>query len=305
MSDQYIERRKARSEFVEIRGLNYHLHIWGKASMVTPDRPALIMMHGWMDVGASFQFMIDALHADRYVIAPDWRGFGLTESPHTDSYWFPDYLADLDALGDLISPQQPFDLVGHSMGGNVAMMYAGVRAQRVRKLVNLEGFGMSPTQAQDAPKRLTEWLNQLKQPARFRDYDSLEAVAKRMRDNNPRLPADRARWLAGHWARATPDGRWVLNSDPVHKRTNPILARREEALAIWSQITAQVLWVEGSDDALSRFWRGTYTREDFESRMAVVPHVERLVVDNAGHMMHHDEPQILAQHMESFLARPI
>lgn len=305
MSEQYIERRKARSEFIEIRGLNYHLHIWGKATMVTPTRPALILMHGWMDVGASFQFIVDALESDRYVIAPDWRGFGLTESPPTDSYWFPDYLADLDALADILSPQQAFDLVGHSMGGNIAMMYAGVRPQRVRKMINLEGFGMSPTQPEDAPRRLAEWLNQLKQPARFRDYDGIDAVAKRMRENNPRLQIERARWLAAHWARATPEGRWVLNSDPVHKRTNPVLARREEAIAIWSKITARVLWVEGSDDALSRFWRGTYTREDFESRMSVVPHVERLVVQDAGHMMHHDEPETLAQHLERFLDQPL
>jgi pimeloyl-ACP methyl ester carboxylesterase len=303
MPEKYIERRKARSEFAEIRGLNYHLHVWGRSSLVTPTRPALIMLHGWMDVGASFQFIVDAMEQDRYIVAPDWRGFGLTESPRTDSYWFADYLGDLDALGDLISPQQPFDLVGHSMGGNVAMMYAGVRPQRVRRMVNLEGFGMSPTQPEDAPKRLTEWLDQLKQPARFRDYDSIDAVAKRMRDNNPRLPPERAYWLAGHWARATPQGRWVLNADAVHRRTNPILARREEAVAIWSRITAPMLWVEGSDDALSRFWRGTYPREDFEARMAVVPQVERLVIENAGHMMHHDEPLILAQHMERFLDR--
>jgi pimeloyl-ACP methyl ester carboxylesterase len=102
------------------------------------------MVHGWMDVGASYQFVVDALTTDRWVVAPDWRGFGLTPSGGADSFWFPDYLADLDALLDLLSPDAPVDLVGHSMGGNVAMMYAGIRPERIRTLVNLEGFGLPP-----------------------------------------------------------------------------------------------------------------------------------------------------------------
>ena len=59
------------------------------------------------------------------MLAPDWRGFGRSAAPGVDSYWFPDYVADLDALLDRISPDAPVDLVGHSMGGNVVMSYAG------------------------------------------------------------------------------------------------------------------------------------------------------------------------------------
>ena len=78
-----------------VRGLRYHILEWGDQRMVTPDRPALVMAHGWMDVGASFQFVVDELPSDRYAIALDWRGFGLTESPPAaDCYWFPDYLGD-------------------------------------------------------------------------------------------------------------------------------------------------------------------------------------------------------------------
>ncbi len=87
------------------------------------------MVHGWMDVSASFQFVVDAFAEDRHIVAPDWRGYGLTDWPRTDGYWFADYLADLDAVIDHIAPDQPVDLLGHSMGGNVAMMYSG-RAAR-------------------------------------------------------------------------------------------------------------------------------------------------------------------------------
>lgn len=97
------------------------------------------MVHGWMDVGASFQFVVDELAAaegfEREVVAPDWRGFGLTQWPQGDSYWFPDYAADLDAIVDLVAPDGGrVDLLGHSMGGNVVMSYAGVRSARVRRV---------------------------------------------------------------------------------------------------------------------------------------------------------------------------
>ena len=106
MSNRYTPRRPGRSQFVSLRGLQYHLHTWGDAALATPERPPLVLLHGWMDVGASFQFVVDALAAadgfERWVIAPDWRGFGLTAAPASDTYWFPDYLGDLDALLDAV-----------------------------------------------------------------------------------------------------------------------------------------------------------------------------------------------------------
>jgi pimeloyl-ACP methyl ester carboxylesterase len=131
----YPVKRPSHSEFVPIRGLQYHVRVWGTPQ---PGVAPLVMVHGWMDVGASFQFVVDALQTDRYVIAPDWRGYGLTTGSATDNYWFPDYMADLDFLLDHYAGDQPVDLLGHSMGGNVVMVYAGVRPQRIRHLINLE-----------------------------------------------------------------------------------------------------------------------------------------------------------------------
>ena len=85
-------QKQSRSEFVPIRQLNYHVRQWG-----TPDQntPPLVMVHGWMDVSASFQFVVDAMTQDRWIIAPDWRGFGLSDATGADGYWFPDYLDQL------------------------------------------------------------------------------------------------------------------------------------------------------------------------------------------------------------------
>ncbi|MCM5679447.1 alpha/beta hydrolase [Schlegelella sp. S2-27] len=297
----YTEHRARSSLSLPVRGLRYHVHRWGHPSVATPERPTLVMLHGWMDVGASFQFVVDAFAAERYVIAPDWRGFGLTETPNTDTYWFPDYLADLDALLDQLVPGQPIDLLGHSMGGNVAMLYAGVRPERVRRLVNLEGFGLPDSRPSQAPKRYGQWLDDLKTAQQLRSYDSLDAVAERLRKNNPLLRADRAAWLAAHWSRQDEHGRWVILGDPAHKRANPVLYRKEEVLACWERITAPVLWVEGDRTDVTKWWGDRYPRADFEARLAVVPKLERHVLSPAGHMLHHDQPEALAERIEAFL----
>jgi len=307
-SPAYTPSRAARSVFVPLRGQRYHCHVWGDASQVTAERPPLVMVHGWMDVGASFQFVVDALRQNRMVIAPDWRGYGRTEGPATDSYWFPDYLGDLDALLDSaelgLGPNTGVDLAGHSMGGNVVMSYAAVRPARIRRLINLEGFGLPETRPHHAPRRLAQWLDDLKTPQRLKTYDTLDAVAERLRSNNPRLPEDKAAWLAPHWSRLADDGRWHIQGDPAHKRSNPMLYRKDEILEGWKLIQAPALWVEGADTDVARFWGDRYPRADFESRIALVPNLSKVTLPDCGHMLHHDQPQALAAAIEGFLDTP-
>jgi len=294
----YLPKREARSRFLTLRGLRRHLLEWGEPMA---GQPPLLMLHGWMDMAASFQFAVDALGAPRHCIAMDWRGFGHSEGGAVDAFWFPDYLGDLDALLDAVSPGEPVDLLGHSMGGNVVMSYAGIRPERIRRLVNLEGFGLPETTAEEAPERLQRWLDELKQPQELKPYASLEAVAARLRKTNPRLPADKAAWLAAQWSRQTPQG-FELLADAAHKRSNPALYRKAEVLACWARIAAPTLWVEGAATPFTSFWGGRYPREDFEARLGVVPDLRRVVLTDAAHMLHHDQPEALAHELERFLA---
>lgn len=303
----YQEHQPARSEFVPIRQLNYYVRLWGPA---TSDLPPLVLVHGWMDVSASYQFVVDAFSQafaqGRRIIAPDWRGFGLTAPPvPTDHYFFPDYLADLDQLLDHYAPGTPVDLVGHSMGGNVAMFYAGARPARVRRLVNLEGFGMPASKPTKAPKRYAEWMDELKALQRgemaLKTYDSADGVARRLMKTNPRLPQDKAQWLARHWARPNAQGQWEILGDAAHKITNAMLFRLEEALALYAAITAPTLSIEASDDSLGLWWKGRYTLEEYHQRLQSVPDCRIARVEDAGHMLHHDQPQAVAALIEGFL----
>ncbi len=285
--------RAARSCYVEVRGLRYHLREWPSAGVPTR---TVFLLHGWMDSSASFQFVVDHLPARWRVLAPDWRGFGLSAATGADSYWFPDYVADLDAL----LPAQPADLVGHSMGGNVAMLYAGARPERVRRLVNLEGYGMPPTQAQEAPDRLRQWLDEITRPAEMRGYDTIDAVADRLRQTNRRLDVARARYLAEHWSTLAPDGRRRLLADAAHRRVNPVLYRVDEVVAVWQRIRAPVLLVRASDT--DRFHRFANT-EEYAQRLASIPALEIARVEDSGHMLHHDQPQAVAALIEEFVSR--
>lgn len=304
--EPYAVRRPSRTRFLTWRGLRHHVLEWGDTSMATPTRPAILMQHGWMDVAASFQFVVDAMPTDRHVLAFDWRGFGQTDATAADTYWLPDYLGDLDAAMDALffdaRPDTPVDLLGHSMGGNVVMLYAGLRPQRIRRLVNLEGFGMPVTRPSQAPKRAIRWLDELKQPAWLRDYASLDEVAARLRKTNPLLRPERAAWLAQQWSRARDDGRYEILADPAHKRSQPMLYQRDEVLECWKLITAPVMWIEGDRTDLAPWWGDRYTKAEFHERLNVVPKSERHILAPAGHMLHHDQPEALAALLEAFLA---
>ena len=281
------------SQIVLIRDLAYHVRTWGEA-----DAPKLFMLHGWMDVGASFQFLVDAFERDWHVVAPDWRGFGRS-AWCADGYWFADYIADLEAILDVFAPNESARLIGHSLGGNVVTLYAGIRPERVAKVVSLDGFGIPAEDAAGAPLKYAKWLDALRDPPAFAPYASLAAVADRLQKNNPRLSRDKAEFLAGHWAESLPDGSARLVSDPRHKLPFPIVYRMEEVRAVWARVTAPVLWV-GASDSFVLTWLGE-GENGLRERLRAIRNCSLVTIPDAGHMLHHDQPAAVAAVIEPFL----
>ena len=292
----YQVLREPRHETVRVRGLDMHLTRWGPE----PSESALpvFLLHGWLDSGETFQFMVDALERDWPLVALDWRGFGRSEWPQ-QGYWFPDYLGDLDALLDLLSPATPARIVGHSMGGNIACSYAGIRPERVRCIVNLEGFGLARTSPGQAPARLRKWLDQLKTPSAPKEYASFEELAGIIRFRYPRFSAAQAAFVARTWGKLDSDGQVRLAGDPRHHWVNPVLYKREDAEACWRELRAPLLMLMGEesdilaklgdDGALSAF-------------RAIFPAMEIARIPGAGHMLHIERPELVAPQVESFLA---
>ncbi len=288
----YEPRRPARQEMMLIRGLMHRVLRWGPDS-----EDPVLLLHGWADSADSFQFIADEISPRLPLAAPDWRGFGHSEwSP--SGYWFPDYYADLESLLDQLCPSAAARLAGHSMGGNIAMTYAGIRPARVRSLVNLEGFGLPRTDSSQAPGRYAKWLDQLHEPPEFGDYTDIDDLARRLMRRNSRLTSDRALFIAECWSKPLPSGGVRLRADPAHRLINPYLYRREDMEACWRQLTASVLMIFGGKSDLA-------TRLGMEGGEAVfrasIPGVRVEVLAEAGHMLHHEEPAVIARLIEGFL----
>jgi len=286
------------SSFLTLRGLNCHLRHWG-----ADDGRPLLLLHGWMDNSASFQFFADALlegeGADWRLIAPDWRGFGLSEWTIGGNYAYTDYLADLAALVDALQLEQPVDVLGHGMGGYIACMYAAARPARVSRLINVEGMGLRARQAGEAPAHLAQWLDELKGTRMPKSYASFDELAARIVNDNPLLGFDRALFVARHWATQIAPGVVTLLSDPGQNTVSADLFRLDEARAIWSAVTCPVLWVEAGESRNPE--RHQITPDDLRERRGSMRNAQPARIAGAGHMAHLEQPEALAQLVQSYL----
>ncbi len=291
----YRGRRTARSARLAVRGIDYAVHEWGN-----PGSRMLVCLHGWGDTGRSFQFLADELADDWHVVAPDWRGFG--DSGHNPGpYWFPDYLADLHSLLEHYAPESPVDVLGHSMGGNVAGLYAGIFPERIRAFVNVEGFGLHDADPGAAPGRYREWIGRASAGPAFATYPDYETLAERIRRRSPRMSLPAARFVAHAWARET-GGRVELKADPAHRLPNAVLYRRAEAEACWRRVVAPVLLVAGSDSELRD---GSHAHDGAFDFALPFPSVAERTIDGAGHMLHFEAPSELARACEEFLGESV
>jgi len=282
----------SRSEFIRVRELRYHIRRWGD-----PAAPKVFLLHGFLDVSATWQPVAEGLLPTFQVLCPDFRGFGHTEWPQ-DGYWFQDYVGDVDAIADHYSADAPVLLVGHSMGAQVASLYAGLRPDRVKKLVCLDGLFLPDMEPKLAPKRFKRWLDELKDLPQQKSYASFEDLATRIRKQHPDLPAERADFVARCWGREDGKGRITLCADPKHRLSGPGLYRNEESLAIWREITAPTLFVDG---ALSPFTKAIPPAEVQRRRACFRDH-RAVVVERGSHMLHFSAPEETARAIAAFLA---
>lgn len=283
----------SRSEFHWVRGLRYHLRAWGDAKA-----PPVLLLHGWLDVSATFAPLVYELLPHYQVLAPDWRGLGHTDWAKDGGYWFPDYLADLDTLIEQRFDDSPIRVVGHSMGAQAASLYAGLRPQRVRDLVILDGLFLPDMEAKLAPKRYRHWLDQQKSPPQQKYYDSFEQLAERVKVQHPQLSDARARFIAECWGQRDAHGRIRLLADPAHRFRGPSLYRAAESEAVWAEITARTCFIDGEK---SMFVKAIDEKTKLQRRQLFPSGYTEQVIADAGHMLHFDAPEATGQAILQFL----
>lgn len=264
--------------------------------------PVIVLLHGLLDNAASFAPLVEALDqrlSERHrFIAPDWRGHGATAWAADGDYWFPQYLADLDALLATTVGGRPVTLVGHSMGGQIASLFAGTRNNRVSRLIALDSLNVPDSDPQKAPGRYQRWLDAHTRPPTPRVYQSIADISARVGHRYPELSDDQRAFLARHWSQPVDGGpRCRMRVDPWHRVTFPYGFRAAEAMAIWRSISAPVLCVDGGQSPAVRF-----TPESvMEERRACFSSLQRVVIEHCGHMLHLQAPTAVAGAIGNFL----
>lgn len=287
------------NRYVELRSLNYHLHECGPA-----DGPAVLCLHGLGDTGASFGPLINAMQRHgppnlRY-IAPDLRGHGDSDRA-SDGYWFPDYLNDLDSLLASLPSNAPIILVGHSMGGQIASMYAGARPEAVSHLITLDSLNIPDATPDNTAVRYRRWLDALNTPVADRYYDTTEQLAARIGHRYPELSAETCLFLAHIWSRPAANGQRKLACDPRHRWPFPYGFRLTEAQSLWRAVRARTLCIDGQNSPTRRW----VNQLDMNQRHACFARLEHKTIAGCGHMLHVEAPDTTARLMAQFLGDEI
>ena len=264
------------------------------------DAPPLILVHGGRDHARAWDDVAIGLRAQFHVIAPDLRGHGDSQWADAGGYPLVNFVFDLaELIHHLGYPK--VTLVGHSLGGNIALRMAGIYPEKIGKLICIEGLGPSPSAArqladQPVTARLQGWVDEQRKLAAHtpRGYPSLETAISRMREQNPHLSADLARHLTVHGVRQNDDGSYIWKFDPYLRSWPPIDLTRAEIIDLWKNITCPVLLVYGSAS-----WASNPATD---GRAANFRTADVALIEGAGHWVHHDRPRDFMAAVQSFLA---
>lgn len=276
--------------FVHANGISHHVLTW------QGEGPTVLLAHGFLDLAWGFRGLAERLvAAGRRVVAWDWRGHG--ESGHIGAggyYHFPDYALDLEELFPQVVPEgEKAHLLGHSMGGTVTSMWAGVRSEKLHSLTLVEGLGPPAHRFERAPGKMRAWFESV---AKYRVREprlmSVEDALKQMRIQNPDLGDELGLFLAEKATRIVdgvegPENRhWRF--DVMHRSTSPMPFRPEIFGAFLSRVDVPTLVVGGS--------RG-YRLPDEATRFGHLPDHTFVEIEDVGHMVHWFKPGELAEAM--------
>ncbi|MBI4517910.1 MAG: alpha/beta hydrolase [Deltaproteobacteria bacterium] len=282
------------SHYFYSQRLKLHYVDWGNHR-----RPPLLLIHGGRDHARNWDWVAQELRHDYHLIAPDLRGHGDSQWSVGGSYAMVDYTLDvaqlLDALGLF-----PITIIGHSLGGAIALQYTGTYPERVGKVVAIEGLGPPPglIRPRPAPARMLEWIAEMQALARRHPhrYKSLDEAIERMREANPHLSAEQARHLTIHGSYRDEDGTYLWKFDNYVRAASPYLFNMDDAVELWGQITCPVLLVRGTES-----WASD---PDQDGRAKSFKDYRAVNIERAGHWVHHDQLDVFLKHVREFLAAP-
>lgn len=273
--------------FLVLNRLRHHLLDWGG------DGLPVVLLHGFLEHAHAWDFVAPRLRdAGLRPLALDWRGHGDSDRVGAGGYYhFADYVADLAflvrALGGRVA------LVGHSMGGGAAVLYAGTEPDRVAALVCIEGIGIPTPDPEEVPDRYAGWIADLlrceNRPAR---RFSLDDAAARLRERFPRFSESVARHMAFWGTREVEGDLRTWKFDPLHQTRAP--QPTAAAFAFARRVKCPVLYVEGTESDFR------LDNEELQRRLSML-RARRVTLDGTGHHPHLECPEELAPLLIEFL----
>jgi pimeloyl-ACP methyl ester carboxylesterase len=275
--------------------LRLHYVDWGN-----PDRPPLLLIHGGRDHCRNWDWTATALRDDWHVIAPDLRGHGDSQWSTDANYTMAGYIYD---LAQLVHQQRlaPVTIVAHSLGGVIALRYAGIYPRTVARLIAIEGLGPPPAVLAEYRKkpiaeRMDEWIREQRMlSGRLpRRYASIEDAFKRLQEENPHLTAEQARHLTEHGVNQNEDGTYSWKFDNYVRAFPPYDMSGQDVKELWGRIGCSTLLLYGKESR----WAGDPVAD---GRAALFRNARVVGVEGAGHWLHHDRLDEFLRIVREFL----
>lgn len=275
--------------------LRLHYVDWGNE-----DAPPLLLIHGGRDHCRNWDWVAEQLRDDYHIIAPDLRGHGDSQWMIGGSYNQVDYVYDIAQLLHQ-TKMTPVSIISHSLGGSIALMYAGLFPDTVTRLVAIEGMGPPPQMIKERievpiEERLQFWINDLRKASSRmpRRYQSLEDAYDRMQTENPHLTEAQARHLTIHGSNQNEDGTYSWKFDNYVRTFSPVGVPFEEQYKMYGRITCPTLLVRGTES-----WASD---PQSDGRASHFQNVRVASIENAGHWVHHDQLDEFMALTREFLA---
>jgi pimeloyl-ACP methyl ester carboxylesterase len=269
------------------------LQFWDYGS---DSKPALVLVHGSLDHARNWDWVAHSLCRQYHVYALDLRGHGNSAWAPGAPYTVAEHVLDLSALLDVIN-DFPTRLIGHSLGGGIALHYAGVYPDRVQRAVSIEGLGFPEGHPMHGPasERVRRWIENIRdlEKRRPKSYPSLDAAIARMKEANRRLSDEVARNLTLHGTNWDSDGSLLWKFDSYARAFPPYGHHMSDVVEILGCINCPTLFFWGLDSFLPI--------PETDPRFQAVPHRRLIKVSGAGHWVHHDQLDLFLRETSAFL----
>ncbi len=266
---------------VKVNGISLHYLDWGPA-----DAPPVVLLHGITGHARVWDHLAQRLAPARRVLALDQRGHGDSDPAPDDDYRVGTMADDVAAFAGSLRLGR-FALVGHSMGGRIAIKFAADHAAQLERLVIID---IGPDIALAGLQRVRDMM--ANSPERI---ESEEWAVEYIRRGNPLQDVDMLRERVRHGLRRQPDGE--LTWKYAKGLREMMRAGRRDAADLWEplpHITCPTLVVRGSESDI--------LAPEVAKKMAErLPDGRVVEIAGAGHTVPADRPEEFVREIRGFL----